>query len=462
LAATTVGGGSVINWSACLRLQSFARDEWANKFGLKWIQSKVFEEAMDEVAKRMGVNTCHTVYNKPNSILLDGCAALGFHAGVVPQNTVAGHADGSFCHLGCREGGKQSTPLTFLRDAVQDGAQVLEKTFVSKVIVDHGKAKGVEIVVDGEKRVVKAHHVIVSGGSLWTPVILKNSGLRNRHIGANLRLHPATLVLGLFPEGEEVRTDSSLTIPKVHTAPINSWEGNMLCTVSNSFENVAGDGYGAKIETPTVHPGLLSSLLPWRGGVAHKQTMLSFQNFSPLVLIARDKDSVGTVDVNHLADGTSYPKLNFAVSNTDQNSLVEVTIGGAKILLAAGAKMIETTLCGVEPYTRKDTITLDRAPLDFLQDPGFEKWCAAVRSHGYKLNASAVASAHQMGSCRMAASSSQGAVKPDGETWEVKNLWVADTSLFPTASGVNPMITCMAMSNYVGKNVAARCAAGKL
>jgi choline dehydrogenase-like flavoprotein len=463
LAASTVGGGSVINWSACLRLQGHAREEWANKFGLKWIQSSEFEKCMDEVAERMGVNTCHTVYNKPNSILLDGCAALGFHAGPVPQNTGAGHNDGSFCHLGCREGGKQSTPLTFLKDAVENGAQVLEKTFVSKVVVEHGKATGVEIVVDGQKRVIKSKMVIVSGGSLWTPVILKNSGLRNKHIGSNLRLHPATVVLGQFPDEKEVRDKEGLYIPKVYAGPINAWEGNMLTTVSNTFENVAGDGYGAKIECPTVHPGLLGGLLPWRGGVAHKQTMLNFQYMSPLVLIARDKDSVGSVDVTHNQDGTSYPKLHFAVSSTDEKSLVEATVGGAKILLAAGAKMIETTLCAVEPYHRKDKVAQDgAAPLDFLQDPDFAKWCAAVRSNGYLINRSAVASAHQMGSCRMAASSGLGAVKPDGETWEVKNLFVADTSLFPTASGVNPMITAMAMSNYVGKNVVAKLAQGKL
>jgi choline dehydrogenase-like flavoprotein len=463
LAASTVGGGSVINWSASLRLQSFAREEWANKFGLKWIQSGEYEKSLDEVFQRMGVHTCHIVDNKPNKILIDGCAALGMHCGPIPQNTVPGHNDGSFCHLGCKTGGKQSTPLTFLKDAVENGATVLEKTFVSKVVIEHGKATGVEIVVDGRKQVIKSKVVVVSGGSLWTPVILKNSGLRNKHIGANLRLHPASVVMGEFPTEQEVRKNKDLYIPNVHAGPINSWSGSMMTTVSNTFENVAGDGYGAKIECPTVHPGLLGGLLPWRGGLEHKQLMLKFANMSPLVILTRDKDSVGTVEVNQKPDGTSYPKLNYAVSSTDEKSMVESTIGCAKILLAAGAKMVETTLCAVEPYHRKDKVAQDgAAPLDFLQDPDFVKWCAAVRSNGYLINRSSVASAHQMGSCRMAGSSSLGACKPDGETWEVKNLFVADTSLFPTASGVNPMITAMSMSNYVGKQVAARLAQGKL
>ncbi len=42
-----------------------------------------------------------------------------------------------------------------------------------------------------------------------------------------------------------------------------------------------------------------------------------------------------------------------------------------------------------------------------------------------------------------------GAIKPTGETWEVKNLFVADGSVFPTASGVNPMITIMSMAHVI-------------
>jgi hypothetical protein len=32
---------------------------------------------------------------------------------------------------------------------------------------------------------------------------------------------------------------------------------------------------------------------------------------------------------------------------------------------------------------------------------------------------------------------------PNGEVWDVAGLYVADASTFPTASGVNPMITAM-------------------
>lgn len=40
-------------------------------------------------------------------------------------------------------------------------------------------------------------------------------------------------------------------------------------------------------------------------------------------------------------------------------------------------------------------------------------------------------------------------VKPTGETWEVKNLYVADASVFPTATGVNPMVTVEAVALHI-------------
>lgn len=40
-------------------------------------------------------------------------------------------------------------------------------------------------------------------------------------------------------------------------------------------------------------------------------------------------------------------------------------------------------------------------------------------------------------------------MKPTGETWEVKNLYVADASVFPTASGVNPMVTTEAVALHI-------------
>jgi long-chain-alcohol oxidase len=45
------------------------------------------------------------------------------------------------------------------------------------------------------------------------------------------------------------------------------------------------------------------------------------------------------------------------------------------------------------------------------------------------------------------------ATKPTGETWDVQNLYVSDSSLFPTAVGINPMVTIQAIAVSVSRNV---------
>ena len=51
-----------------------------------------------------------------------------------------------------------------------------------------------------------------------------------------------------------------------------------------------------------------------------------------------------------------------------------------------------------------------------------------------------------MGSARAGLDPKTSAAKPTGESHEVRNLWIGDGSLLPTAAGVNPMISIMALA----------------
>jgi choline dehydrogenase-like flavoprotein len=59
-----------------------------------------------------------------------------------------------------------------------------------------------------------------------------------------------------------------------------------------------------------------------------------------------------------------------------------------------------------------------------------------------------------MGTCRMSAREKDGVVDPHGRVWGTEGLYVADASVFPSASGVNPMVTNMAISDYISRGVA--------
>jgi choline dehydrogenase-like flavoprotein len=64
--------------------------------------------------------------------------------------------------------------------------------------------------------------------------------------------------------------------------------------------------------------------------------------------------------------------------------------------------------------------------------------------------------AHQAGTCRMGADPATSAVNADCRAHEVDNLYVVDTSVFPSIGAVNPALTAMANSLRVGDGLLAR------
>jgi choline dehydrogenase-like flavoprotein len=70
----------------------------------------------------------------------------------------------------------------------------------------------------------------------------------------------------------------------------------------------------------------------------------------------------------------------------------------------------------------------------------------AMDAAGWDAGRLALFSFHIMGSARLGGSPKTSAANPSGETWEVRNLFVMDGSAFPSASGVNPMISIEAIA----------------
>ncbi len=58
-----------------------------------------------------------------------------------------------------------------------------------------------------------------------------------------------------------------------------------------------------------------------------------------------------------------------------------------------------------------------------------------------------------MGSLPMVSDPRRAAVDPTGQVYGVRGLYVADASVFPSAPGVNPMITIMAMARRTAQRI---------
>jgi choline dehydrogenase-like flavoprotein len=69
----------------------------------------------------------------------------------------------------------------------------------------------------------------------------------------------------------------------------------------------------------------------------------------------------------------------------------------------------------------------------------------------------AYVSFHQMGSCRMGTNPATSVIGETHEAHAVRGLFIADASAFPSASGVNPMITIMAMAHRASRFIGAAC-----
>ena len=421
LAGSCLGGGTTVNYTTSFRTPDDVRAEWASH-GVPAFAADEYGASLDAVCERLGVNQEHNTPSARERVLHRGLSELGWHVDSMPRN-VKGCDQGEncgYCGYGCRLGAKQSTVKTWLADAAGAGTRILVDTRAERVLVEGGNATGVEARTAGGHRVtVRARSVVAACGAIQTPALLRRSGLQNANIGKHLRLHPATVIWGVFDE---------------HVRP---WEGTMQAIYSDEHRFL-DDGYGVKYETAAIHPSLLVTFSPWRGGHEHARIMEALPNSVPIGVLLRDRDG-GEVRVGR--DGN--PVVKYKLSDYDVGHMRTGVDGAAQIFEAAGAERIFSSHSRLVAYAPGRSGSRGQ----FMSDADACGWNAGHCTYG---------SFHIMGSARMGGSPATAACNPHGETWEVRNLHVCDGSAFPTASGVNPMISIEAIAHMNASALAAR------
>ena len=61
--------------------------------------------------------------------------------------------------------------------------------------------------------------------------------------------------------------------------------------------------------------------------------------------------------------------------------------------------------------------------------------------------------AHAMGSCRMGKDPATSVVDEFGRSHDIPNLFICDTSVFVTGTGINPTLTAMALSSRTASHL---------
>jgi len=415
LAGACVGGGTTINWCTSLPISDDVAAQWSeDSGGIDF--AATLRSHYDAVGRRLELAPSDD-HNPNNAALLRGCRALGWHAACNPKNSLGCGEGCGYCGFGCSYGAKRSTQVTYLRDAVAAGASIFAETSVDHVLLDRATARGVAATYKGRRLLVHAPIVVLAAGSLRTPGILARSGAASPHVGRHLKLHPTTALFASFDER------------------IETFKGQMQTVYSDQFGDL-DDCYGAKMEVAPAHPGLSAFSLPWRSREQHAAAMRESPHAAALISLTRDRDE-GSVGLDTRAD------VRYQVSDYDALHMLTGLNGCIDVAFAAGARKV-ITLHQQILELRREEATPERR----------RAFAETILTSSPAANRLAVFSAHQMGTCRMHRDPTAGVVDENGKVHAVSGLYVADASVFPLASGVNPMLTIMALAHRTASAIA--------
>jgi choline dehydrogenase-like flavoprotein len=237
-------------------------------------------------------------------------------------------------------------------------------------------------------------------------------------VGRWLRLHPTTAIFGHYDR------------------PIVTSTGIPLTTVCDEFLQWRGTDYGYWIETPPMLPSFTAGAASGFGP-AHAEVMAQLDQLGVLVALVRDGADRNRSSGQVRVDRRGRVRIDYRLAPEDQRRMRDALVQSARIHLAAGATRVSTL------HTRP---MVARTPAE----------AEAFAGGDLGPNRMGLFSAHVNGTCRLGTSAATAGATPEGERFGVRGLFIADGSLLPTALGVNPQETIMAVASVLAERLAAR------
>jgi choline dehydrogenase-like flavoprotein len=325
------------------------------------------------------------------------------------------------CNSGCPQGAKGSVDITYWPEAIRNGVKLITEARVKEVITDQNdKVKGV-IYFDknGKKCSLSAMIVILACNGVGTPRLLLNSksnvsdsSLANRSglVGKNLMMHPLGFVEGVFD-----RNINSHIGP--HGCCIQSqefYETNLERGFKRGFTMQILRAPGA---VELAISGIQRRTIPW--GKNHHENFKTFMG--------------STIGISIICE--DLPEENNQVL-LDKTLCDSHGIPAPKIIYKMGNNTKKMMSYGID--RAKEVLTESGASKTYSFGP--------VRKTGW----------HLMGTTKMGLDPRNSVVNQDGMCHDVENLYVVDSSIFPTSGGVNPTSTIQAVSLYLTDKIVRR------
>lgn len=413
-----VGGSTVINGGMCWRTPEKILKRWQWERGLGDLTPKRMDWYFERVEKMISaVPVLPEARNNDAEILRRGAQKLGYR---VKDNvrSARGCVGTNQCITGCPTGGKQSTLVTYIPAFLKAGGQLIANCRVNKIKIAGGRAHGIRgVIVDPETKEIKAKVkirskiTVVSCGAIQTPSLLLKSRMpdKSKQLGRNLMLHPNTKVVGVFDED------------------VTAWKGvNQACQITEFMDE------GIIMGINFVPPGILALAFSFYG-----------EELLPMMREVFNHSVVGAALIEDTSSGRVFntpfgqPIATYDLNQYDFQKALRAIALLAEIYFAAGAKKVFLPL---EPLHEIHTIDEIRKIYEYK-----------IRPIDLELM-----TVHIMGTAQMGLDPYHSVINPFGEAHQVKGLFVADASVFPTSIGVNPQVSIMALATrtalYIAEN----------
>jgi len=409
---SVLGGSTVPSFCLCVRPPRHLLGHWAAAFGLHEMHFEDLVPFFERVEAAAMVRPLRPEdVNKNNEKLKTGAERLGFRATLPAHNRIDCLGCG-FCELGCAYDRKGDAATVHLPIASRHGAIIVPDCRVERIDVTDGHAAGIAGRFVRSRTgqtytlTVRADTVVLAAGAIASPALWLRSQLPNTHqqVGRNLHLHPQVVLGGLFNE------------------EIAGWKGIPQSVIVDEFLTLERNLEGGYLLTSFVaHPVTLAALLPGFGA-EHARLMDAYPRLALAAVVLHDR-TAGRVEL----DSNGRTVVSYHLNDEDRSDLLDGMRRLADILFAGGAERV------VLPYNE-------------VRELAHRADYKAIDEHPFRANDPLLLSYHPHGTLRMGADPKRSVVNSRGEAHEVRRLFVADASIFPTAIAVPPQLSVMAFA----------------
>ncbi len=393
-----VGGTTLVNSGTCFRTPPHVLEHWHSEYGLQ-LDEAAMDACFERVERSLSVSeVTPELAGRNAAVARRGAERLGWSHGYLRRNA-RGCVGSGVCVFGCPTSAKQHTGITYMPRAERAGARIVTDADVRELLCDGTRVRGVVARLgDGSRLEVRATEVVLACGAIHTPLLLARNRIPDAsgQRGRNLSLHPATAAFALMDE----QVDMARGVPQ-----------------SFYVDEFAADG--VMLETVAGPPAYAAMSLPLRGE-QHARAMASYPRLAQLGLMVSDS-SRGRVQ--SLGE---RPLIRYSLDDVD---LARIRVGLARIeqlFRAAGASEVYLPLPpGVVP--------------------------SAARARDLRLMAF-----HPLGTARADARPTHGVTDGELAVHGLRGLRIADGSVVPSALGVNPQLTIMALATRLAFHMLGR------